>query len=94
MFETMGLKTSAAIASRVGINQSQVYRNLFGEPRRVTRTLKLLQEFAYAKKPRSRPDPASSPELMKALADIWDGSNHHAELIAVMLRSIHRAKLK
>ena len=93
-FGTMGLRTSSAIAEYAGINQSQVYRNLFGQPRRVTRTLRVLHEYAYAIKPRAKPDPASSPELMKALSEIWDGSQHHAELIAAMLRTIHRAKLR
>ena len=90
----MELETSSAIASHVGINQSQVFRNLFGQPKRVTRTLKLLCDYAYAKTPSVRIDPTTSPKLMRALAELWDGSDQHAELIVVMLRSIHRVKLK
>lgn len=53
-----------------------------------------LRDFAYAKASAPPRDPASCPLLMQVLAEMWDGTERHAELIAAMLRSIHLAKLK
>lgn len=35
-----------------------------------------------------RPDPSSSPELMEALSEVWDGSQSHAKVISKLLRDL------
>ncbi len=92
-YAMMGLLTSTEIADRTGINQSQVYRNLFGKPRRVSKTLKKLCSYANMLQQDGAPDPRTSEVLMQALGSVWDGTAAHAQRIADMLLSIRQAKL-
>lgn len=92
-YAMMGLTSSTAIAARTGINQSQVHRNLFGRPRRVSKTLKKLCVYVELIEQDSTPDPRASDVLMQALGGAWDGTAAHAQRIADMLLSIRLAKL-
>jgi hypothetical protein len=89
----MGATNASAIARLVGINQSQVYRNLFGSPKRRTRTLDQLCKYAEAARPAAMPDPAGSRILMDAVALVWDGSDQQARRIADVLIAMKQAKL-
>jgi hypothetical protein len=89
-FERIGAPTSSAIARLTGINQSQVYRNLFRIPKRRTKTLDALCKYAKKVDPRPALDPASSSILMHAMAVVWDGTDEQARRIAEVLLAMHR----
>ena len=93
-FERNGLSSSLRIAKTTGINQSQVYRNLFGHPKRVTKeTLRELCNYANISIYTERADPRDSSILMEALGLIWDGSEIHARRLAELLFAHRKACL-
>ena len=92
-FAMMGATRSMDIARMTGINQSQVHRNLFGSPKRRTRTLDKLCKYAEAANASPMPDPTSSRILMHAVALVWDGSDDQARGIADVLMAMKQAKL-
>lgn len=92
-FAGEGLRTSAAISKATGINQSQVYRNLFDSPKRFTKTHLRLCEYAKIDAQDEPADPRSSDILMGALASIWDGSEGHARKLADLLFAHSRASM-
>jgi len=93
-FAEKGCSTSISIAKETQIGQSQVYRNIFGQPKRVTASLKKLCKYANINYQEETPDPSSSDILMEALASIWDGSETHALYIAQLLIALRRARLR
>lgn len=92
-FASEGLRTSAAISRATGVNQSQVYRNLFDSPKRLTKTHLRLCEYAKIDVQDEAADPRSSDILMGALASIWDGSERHARQLADLLFAHSRASM-
>lgn len=86
-FNQKGAIGSSSIANLSEIGQSQIHRNLFGSPKRLTKTLKGLCEYAKISlyKDVDLPDPASSAILMKALTEVWDGSDEQARRISRFL---------
>lgn len=84
-FTENGVTTSASIAKATGINQSQIYRNLFSTPKRITKTHLHLCKFASIDPREETVDPRSSEILMEALASVWDGSEDHARRLAHLL---------
>lgn len=82
---------STAIAAASGLGQSQVYRNLFGRPKKVSKTLRALCEYANVNAYEGAADPSESPILMSALGNIWDGSEGHARRLAKLLFAHQRA---
>lgn len=95
-FAQNGLVTSASIAKATQINQSQVYRNLFDEPKRLSRTLLLLCKYAdldVGSPINAQPDPRNCTVLMNALSEVWDGSDDHAKRLADLLFAHDRAAM-
>lgn len=92
-YAMVGLVKSTAIAACTGINQSQVHRNLFGKPRRISKTLSSLCTYVEMIERGCTADPRTSEVLMQALGSVWDGTTAHAQRIADMLLSIRLAKL-
>lgn len=92
-FERKGCVSSSSIAKLAGINQSQVFRNLFQEPTRVTSTLRRLCSYAEISEFREPVDPRASSILMEALGAIWDGSDQHARRLAELLFAHQKACL-
>ncbi|MDU8458157.1 MULTISPECIES: hypothetical protein [Pseudomonas syringae group] len=92
-FTANGIGTSSSIAKATGINQSQVYRNLFAAPKKVTKTHLRLCKFANIDAREDTLDPRSSEILMEALATIWDGSDDHARRLADLLFAHSRASV-
>jgi len=92
-FAANGLGTSAAIARKTGLNQSQVYRNLFGTPKRLTKTHFRLCKYAKIDTDVEAADPRSSAILMETLTSIWDGSDDHARRLADLLIAHSRASV-
>lgn len=95
-FAENGLKTSASIAKVTRINQSQVYRNLFCEPKRLSRTLQYLCKYAnmdLGSPIAVMPNPRDCTVLMDALSEVWDGSEDHAMRLADLLFAHDRAAM-
>lgn len=92
-FTRSGDRTGTSIAKLCGINQSQVHRNLNGQPKRVTKTLRLLCDYANISIYVDQSDPRDSSILMEALASVWDGSDRHAKRLAELLFAHRKAYL-
>ncbi|QEY17555.1 hypothetical protein D0C16_17130 [Cellvibrio sp. KY-GH-1] len=94
-FAQKGVESSTKIAEMSKIGQSQVYRNLFEKPKRVTKTLKSLCKYANISIDfeLESPDPSSSAILMKALSEVWDGSESQARRISRFLFALKRADM-
>ncbi|WP_137190659.1 hypothetical protein [Stenotrophomonas rhizophila] len=92
-FEADGLTTSSAIARAASLGQPQVYRNLFGGPKRVTRTLEHLCKYAGIDAYEGTSNPGESKVLMQALSAVWDGTDGHAQRLARLLFAHHRAHM-
>ncbi|MOA07929.1 hypothetical protein D3C78_1276600 [compost metagenome] len=92
-FGRIGYASSSSIARLTGLPQSQIYRNLFGRPKRVSVTLKELCKYASISVILEQPDPRSSSILMEALGAVWDGSDLHAKRLAELLFAHQKACL-
>ncbi|MBI6945384.1 helix-turn-helix domain-containing protein [Pseudomonas fluorescens] len=92
-FERGKITSSSAIARMTGISQSQIYRNLYGRPKRVTSTLKALCDYANISIFAEKADPRNSPILMDALGLVWDGTDQHAKRLAELLFAHRKACL-
>lgn len=86
-----GLTSSTAIARAAKLGQPQVYRNLFGRPKKVSRTIRNLCEYADVDAYEGTTDPTESKVLMEALATVWDGTDAHAKRLAKLLFAHHQA---
>lgn len=92
-FADQGVTSSAGIAKLTGISQSQIYRNLFGQPKRLTKTIRQLCIYANVSIVVDPVNPATSQVLMDALSVIWDGSEEHARRLADLLFAHRRASM-
>lgn len=87
------LTTSTAISKAFGLGQPQIYRNLFGQPKRVTRTLKALCKYLNIDAYEGCGHPGESKVLMDALSSVWDGTESHAKRLARLLFAHHQAHM-
>lgn len=91
-FKARGLNSSK-ISKILGVNQSQIYRNLNDEPKTVNKTVMRLCDYVnidYMEKAR---DPRESDALMNALAELWDGTDAHARKIAAVIFALKRVRM-
>lgn len=88
-----GYETSSSVALATGINQSQVYRNLYSTPKRITKTHTRLCKYAKIEMHDEAADPRSCKILMDALGVVWDGSDGHAQRLAALLFAHNRAAM-
>lgn len=88
-----GIEGSSAIARAAKLGQPQVHRNLFGQPKRVTRTLIALCKYASISPYVTGSDPSQSQVLMQALATVWDGTDGHARRLARLLLAHRQAHM-
>lgn len=93
-FAGRGMLTSVSIAEATGINQSQIHRNLFGKPKRLSKTLIYLCKYANVSPLETTLDPRESVVLMEALGAVWDGSDEHACRLADLLFAHSRAGMR
>jgi hypothetical protein len=75
------------------VGQSQVHRNVFGQPKRLSRSLLQLCKYAEIDAYEGTRDPRESQALMDALAQVWDGSELHARRLAKLLFAHHQAHM-
>lgn len=88
-----GLAGSSAIARAANLGQPQVYRNLFGRPKKVSRTMRDLCKYANVDAYEGTSNPSESKVLMEALATVWDGSDAHARRLAKLLFAHQQAHM-
>lgn len=93
-FAQDGLNTSTSIARASGLGQPQVYRNLFGRPKKVSRTMRMLCKHAGVDAYEGTSDPRESKVLMEALATVWDGTDAHAGRLAKLLFAHQQAHMQ
>lgn len=93
-FAASELHSSSSIARATGINQSQIHRNLFGEPKRITQTHRRLCKYAKIEIEEDAADPRANAILMDALAFTWDGTDGHARRLAELLFAHSRASMR
>ncbi|WP_447905151.1 hypothetical protein [Stenotrophomonas sepilia] len=88
-----GLTHSSAIARAANLGQPQVYRNLFGRPKKVSRTIRKLCNYAGVDAYEGASDPSESKVLMEALTMVWDGTDAHAKRLAKLLFAHQQAHM-
>ena len=93
-FQNRGLNTTSSIACTLGLVQSTVYRALYGKPKRITKTIKLLCKYAEIDLIDKNIDPNDSVILMDAIRCIWDGSEEHAKRIAKLLKLVNSFNIR
>ena len=81
-----GVTTATAIAKLTGMTQSTIYRNLWDNPKRVTRTLtKLCENYRITLERPARTDIGACPTLAEAIDQTWDGTRGHGEALAKLI---------
>ena len=83
--------TKRDLAERAGIDPGQLTRIMKGDFKRLSSRLRRVCKVAGVKLENSY-DPSRSRELMSALSEVWDGSEHDAKLIGSFLRALGRAR--
>jgi hypothetical protein len=77
------------------MDQSTVYRSLYGHRQKMTRSIKKLCNYAkidvslYSDK-----DPKSNIVLMDALQRVWNGTDEHAQQLSKLLLTAHSCKIE
>jgi len=87
--KSIGL-TQAAIAEAVCASQSQVSRVLSGKSRRRSRLFDTVCKYVFSVNNANDGlrTPQDCDQLMRALGEVWDGSEAHAEALALVIRSL------
>ena len=80
--------TQQDIAYAINASQSQVSRILAGHARRRSRLLNDICKYVFSTVEEKPGRPERSPELMAALAAVWDGTPRHAQALALVIRSL------
>ena len=82
-----------ALAKAMGVSQSTISRALRGGTRkRLSKGLRSLCNYAGISLTKPvvafTPDPRTNPDLISALAEVWDGSSAHARVLAKIIRDL------
>lgn len=86
--KTFGL-SQEHIASALGASQSQVSRVLSGAGKRRSKLFERVCKYVLSRAtPAAKLDASKHPALSAALAEVWDGSEEHAEALALVIRSL------
>lgn len=78
--------TQSDLSAETGIHQSQLSRILGGEARRLSKNLMALCKYANISVEMKDPQPEANPDLMQALRETWNGSERHAQQLAMLIR--------
>ena len=77
------------IARAVGASQSQVSRVLSGTGKRRSRLFMQICKYVHSQaKPASTVPASKNSTLSAALDEVWDGTEDHAEALALVIRSL------
>jgi len=77
------------LAAQAGVSQATISRLAQRPPKRIGGGFVRL--FVYARKREvsiAKPDPRSSPELIAALSEVWNGTDVHAKALAAIIRAM------
>lgn len=86
--KSLGL-SQIEISKGIGASQSQVSRVLAGMSKRRSRLFdKVCKYVNSAALPAGTSSKAGAAELERALAEVWDGTEAHAEALALVIRSL------
>lgn len=86
--KALGL-SQGAIAEAVGASQSQVSRVLSGTGKRRSKLFDQVCKYVISRTDPVTPIPvAKHPGLLAALSEVWDGTEEHAEALALVIRSL------
>lgn len=93
--EVLGARGTSqmSIAKGSGVSQATISRVLERCPKRNSKAFTKLCKYALPE-PSSMDsaDPATSPLLMDALRETWDGTPEHAKALADILRAVNAAR--
>lgn len=78
--------TQMALARLTGIPQPTLSRALRA-PRRITNTHRRLCKYANIPLKEDSPSLAASERLRQTIADVWDGTDRHADALIRLLRA-------
>jgi hypothetical protein len=92
-FASRGVHGSTAIAKLARLGQPQVHRNLYGRPKRVSKTLCALCKYAEIATHARSFDPRECETLIVALSQVWNGTEGHARKLAKLLFAHHQARV-
>lgn len=77
------------ISIATGISQSQVSRVLSGRGKRKSKAHNLICNYVNSLRTRITPDHViKNEELINAIAEVWDGTEHQSKAIASVIRSL------
>lgn len=77
------------IARAIGASQSQVSRVLSGTGKRRSRLFDQVCKYVHSQaRPAGRVSAANNPALSAALDEVWDGTEDHADALALVIRSL------
>jgi hypothetical protein len=81
--------TQQEISSSTGISQSQISRILAGQTKKTSKSYRALCVYVFSKQTKVTVERVkNNPELVQALAAVWDGSDRHAKALASVIRSL------
>lgn len=83
--------SQVSIAIGSGVSQATVSRVLERCPKRSSKAFFRLCKYALLKGNVGVTDPATSPPLMEALRETWNGTPEHARALADILRAVNAA---
>ena len=86
--KSLGL-SQVSIAEAIGASQSQVSRVLAGTAKRRSRLFDRVCKYVNsAALPAATNSRAGAAALERALSEVWDGTEAHAEALALVIRSL------
>lgn len=81
--------TQITLAEELGVSQSQVSRVLSGKSSKRSKLLARICNYAFKPPPPAAAEAVKqNEELIKALAETWDGTQEHAQALATVIRSL------
>lgn len=81
--------TQIALAEELGVSQSQISRVLSGKSSKRSKLLAKICNYAFKPPPAAAAEAVrQNEELIKALAETWDGTQEHAQALATVIRSL------
>ena len=80
--------TQSRIAAALSASQSQVSRVLSGNSRRHSKLLDGVCKYVFSMSSGKVQEPRSNTDLMAALSAVWDGTDEHAQALALVIRSL------
>lgn len=88
----IGRLNQCQIADKTGVDQSQISRILAGHFQRVSKNVNALCKYEYILHDHLTESSDSGKYLLRAIHDVWDGTDKHALALANVIRSLRGLK--